>query len=144
MSLNSYFKKVCGINIITDTRYIQTNEVFNGCKAKAKKEEKGARKHKQEITNEDMTQLGVYFMHDLEKEPNPRKLQQCVMLYIIYFFCHRGQENLHDMTQDTYGIKKDDKGRRYLNQAIDEIDKNHRVDDENETNQGRMYETPGM
>ena len=42
--LNRYFKKTCGINIITDTRFIQANEVFDGCKAKAKKEGKGARK----------------------------------------------------------------------------------------------------
>ena len=142
-SLNRYFKKVRGINIITDTRFIQANEVFDGCKAKAKKEGKGVRKRFEMITNEDMKQLGIYFQHEKDEAPNPRKLQQCVMFYVIYFFCRRGQENLHDMTTTTYGIKTDEKGRKYVYQLTDEIDKNHTADDENATNQGRMYETPG-
>ena len=90
-----------------------------------------------------MTKLGVYFMHDMEDKPEPRKLQQCVMFYIIYFFCCRGQEYLHEMTQTTYAVKKDSKGRKYVYQCTDKIDKNHTADDEDETNQGRMYETPG-
>ena len=144
-SLNRYFKTVRGINIITDSRFIRCNEVFDGCKAKAKKEGKGVRKRTEKITDDDMNKIGQYFSqnYQYEKELDPRKLQQCVMFYIMFFFCRRGQENLHDMMINTYNITKDDKGRKYLYQEIDEIDKNHTADDSNPTNQGRMYENKG-
>ena len=97
-SLNCYFKSVRGINIITDPHFIQSNEVFDGCKAKAKKEGKGIKKKTEPILPQDMLKLGKYFEQDFELAPDQRKLQQCMMFYIIFFFCRRGQENLHDMT----------------------------------------------
>ena len=97
------------------------------------------------ISNDDITKLGHYFQQNYETgtDIDPRKLQECVMFYILFFFCRRGQENLHDMTLNTYSVQTDDKGRKYVYQAIDEIDKNHTADDSDPTNQGRMYENPG-
>ena len=83
-------------------------------------------------------------MHEHEEEPDPPKLKQCVMFYILYFFCRRGQENLHDMTKETYSIEVDVNGKKYLKQKIDEINENHTADDQDPTNQGKMYENPGQ
>ena len=143
VSSNRYFKSVRGINIITDTQFIQANETFDGCKAKAKKEGKGVKKKTEKISEEDMLKLSKYFSTKSLTGLDPRKLQQCVMFYVIYFFCQRGQENLKDMTLDTYSITQDEKGRRYVYQITDEIDKNHNSDDSDPTNQGRMYASSG-
>ena len=49
------------------------------------------------------------------------------------------------MTKATFGIYKDGQGRKYVSQAIDEQDKNHRSDSvsSDTTGEGRMYETSG-
>ena len=43
-SLNRYFKKTRSMDIVSDKCFIKANEVFDGCKAKAKREGKGTRK----------------------------------------------------------------------------------------------------
>ena len=117
--------------------------MYEGIKVKAKKEGKGVRQPTKSITAEDMITLGNYFIQNFEGYVNPRKLQQCVMFYIIYFFCHRGQENLPKMTLQTYAVRMDPQGKKYIEQAVDEMDKNHNPNDDTPTNEGRMYENPG-
>ena len=75
--------------------------------------------------------------------PDPRKLQRCVIFYIIYFFGRRGSKNLYEMQIDKFDIATDTDGKQYVFQAIDEFDKNHTIDNTEEANQGRMYENPG-
>ncbi|XP_062591459.1 uncharacterized protein LOC134252942 [Saccostrea cucullata] len=47
------------------------------------------------------------------------------------------------MTKDTFKIARDDVGRQYVYQSIDELDKNHRADAAGSVTDGRMYELPG-
>ena len=76
--------------------------------------------------------------------PDPKKIQQCLIFYIIYYFCRRGRENLWKMTCDTFELATNETtGRHYLFQAIDEHDKNHTVDSMEPANEARMYETTG-
>ena len=74
---------------------------------------------------------------------NPKKLQQNVLFFIIYFFCRRGQENLYSMTRSTFRVFTESDGSEYVYQAIDEADKNHSPDDTTTSNEGRMYENQG-
>ena len=56
----------------------------------------------------------------------------------------RGRENLLEMTTSTFAIAENSSGRRYLYQAVDEMDKNHRVANTEETvGEARMYSTSG-
>ena len=96
-SLNRYFKETRNIDIINDLRFIQCNSLFDSLKVKAKKEGKGVCKSTKLIVDSDMTKLGVYFLQDFKKPAvSPKKSQQCVLFYIIYFFCRRGRENLNE------------------------------------------------
>ena len=76
--------------------------------------------------------------------PHPKKVQRCVLFYILYFFCQRDCENLYLMENDWFETKVDPDGTKYVAQVKDEMDKSHRSDDTTETNQARMYENPGM
>ena len=57
--------------------------------------------------------------------------------------CRRGQENLHCMTKDWFDVLTTTEGSTYVMQIKDELDKNHCENDQDLTNQGRMYEVPG-
>ena len=74
-------------------------------------------------------------------QPDPRRLQQNMVFYIIYFFCRRGRENLYEMTKDTFSLVTQPDGSQYVTQITDEIDKNHTYQDTNQTKEGRMYAT---
>lgn len=76
-------------------------------------------------------------------EPDPKKIQKCVLFNIIYYFCHRGRQNIYDFTQDQFKIGYDPDGTRYVYQAINELDKNHGIDDTLPANDAFMYEQPG-
>ena len=54
------------------------------------------------------------------------------------------QENLRQMTQDTFDIQVGGKGQPFVFQSIDKSDKNHRENAKPENNIGeaRMYEIP--
>ena len=47
------------------------------------------------------------------------------------------------MEKDWFEVKIDPNGDKYLVQVHDEMDKNHREDDQTMTNQGKMYQVPG-
>ena len=109
----------------------------------SKKKGKGVHQKYPPITPIDMEQISEYFNHDHVSLPDPRKLQRHLLFYIVYFFCHRGRENLYEMTQDTFHLITEPNGTQYVMQCIDEIDKNHGPDDTDPTNEGRMYSNEG-
>ena len=141
--LNRYLQEKRNINIINDSEYSHANLMFKGVQVQAKKEGKGVRRSTPSISENDMASLAYYFRIDHITNPNPRILQKNVIFNIIYFLCRRGQENLYEMTKDWFQIDIDDQGREYLHQIKDELDKNHRENDYELTNQGRMYAVPG-
>lgn len=61
----------------------------------------------------------------------------------MYYLCRREQENLRSMTKETFDVAVDSTGKRYVNQKIDELDKNHRDLTTGAVTHGRMYEQPG-
>ena len=67
-------------------------------------------------------------------DPNPRKLQRCVIFYTIYFFCRRGRENLYEMQFDQFEVGTEPDRTQYVFQTIHEADKNHDFEDTDETN----------
>ena len=67
--------------------------------------------------------------------PSAKRLQEFVLFNIIYYCGRRGRENLRNMTKKTFEIKKDHDGREYIVQVVKEIDKNHREEDSNPSNE---------
>ena len=112
--------------------------MFNAMKVKAKQEGRDFCKSTKRITDEHMKKLGVHFIQDLSGVINVKKLQQCVMFYIIYYFCRRGCENIYLMR-----LHIDHQGKKFVKQDIDELDKNHTADDHEPMNDAKMYENSG-
>ena len=95
------------------------------------------------ITAEDLERKAIYFLHDITNAPDLKRIQRCVLFYIICFFCHPGRENLYEIQVNTFDIGTDPDGHQFIYQAIDELDKNHRENDTDQANQGCTYEQTG-
>ena len=63
----------------------------------------------------------------------------------MFHLVRRGRENLRQKTKTTFAFATDSQQRKYVYQAVDELDKNHRENDDprDSTTDGRMYEKPG-
>lgn len=142
-AINRYFKEKRSLDILQDQRFIQSNEMFKGVTRKAKAEGRGEVESRPPIEPEDMKKISAYFEANLEGPPNPRKLQEIVLFYIIYYMCRRGRQNLRNMKKSTFAIGADPTGREYIYQAVKESDKNHKEDDTSPNNQARVYSIPG-
>ena len=73
---------------------------------------------------------------------SPTGLQDKVWFELMLFICRRGRENLRDIKKDHFLIEKDENGRQYVTQAVDELTKKCREDSSSSrADAGRMYET---
>ena len=125
------------IDIISDTRFSKANEMFRAVATRTRKIGKGTTKPKQPIHPDDLLKIANYFRNDYMNDVNPRKFQKIVI------FCRRGRENLYDMTLDQFEVATEPDGTRYVYQALDEFDKNHRDEEAEEANSARMFESRG-
>ncbi len=100
---------------------------------------------KKVIEDRDMKLIANHFNNDYEENPDPVLLQQNMLFNILYFFVHRGHENLPNMKKKWFNLVVDtETDEVYVQQVFDEIDKNHRPKDTKITNEGRMYEIKGQ
>ena len=136
-ALNRYFKKEKGMilqRIHNLLRPMKCSKQFL-----LKQNVKAVTKHTPTISTIDLEQILEYFCHNHMNHPDPRRLQQQVIFYIIYFFCRRDWKNLYQMKKNTFKLVIEPDGTEYLIQDIDKLDKNHGPDDTEKTNDGRMY-----
>ncbi len=128
--LNRHFKETRNLDIISDPLFTKSNEMFKGVVKQICKMGLGSTISFPVIPDEDMIKLGDYFEQDFSGKVlvNPWKLQQAVMFMVMYFTCRRGRENLYEMTPEMYKIYTDATGKKYVAQAVDELDKNHQMD----------------
>ena len=141
--LNRHFKITRNIDIVSDEQFRRANMVFEGVQVRAKREGKGVTRSTPHISEKDLITIGGYFCVDHMKTPNPKKLQQAVLFYIMYYFCRRGQENLYAMKKNHFEVVIETDGTKYVQQLMDEKDKNHGINDTELAKQGRMYEQKG-
>lgn len=142
-AINRYLKGNRSLDILSDPRFLSSNEMFTGVAKKAKEEGRGEVDSRPPIEEQDMKKISAYFEKNLSGPPNPEKLLEMAIFCIIYYMCRRGRQNLRAMTKDTFQIAQDSAGKKYIYQAIKEADKNHRTDDVSPNNQARIYEQPG-
>ena len=128
------------VNIIEDVTFASSNKIFLALLTQLKRNGLAKVNHHPEITKDDLQKL--YSSFDLN---TPKGLQQKCMFDIMFHLVRRGRENLREQTKDTFAIAVDSQNRRYVYQEIDELDKNHRENDDpqDSTTDGRMYEQPG-
>ena len=142
-ALNRFFRQEKGFDIVKDPPFVRSNEMFKAILVQAKKNGLGVRHSYEPISEIDLERIAEYFCNDYVTQPNPKKLQQNIIFFIVYFFCRRGRENLYMMTQDTFEVQADHDGKEFIFQAIDEVDKNHGPEDVTKTNQAKIYATNG-
>ena len=128
------------------TQKLGHHEMSKGVAVKSKAAGKGCIRPTKPILPEDILKIGNYFHHDVMNALHPKKVQRCVLFYILYFFCHHwkgkplwyGNRLVQSLRWSWwYQIF-------YTSEKVkDEMDKNHRSNETSETNQARMYENPG-
>ena len=120
--LNRYFRKEMGIDITQDSEFVQANEMFKAVCVEAKRNGKGAKRSTPKISQIDLERIAEYFNYNHLNCPDPRRLQQ---------------------NMKTFEVVCEPDGTEYVIQSIDEMDKNHGIDDNSMSNEGRMYATNG-
>ena len=120
--IQRHFAKLKGIDIVSDPEFAASTEMFRSVIVKLKQEGKGAVKHKEVITPEDMEKLYKYFDAHLN---SPKVLQSKVFVDVMLYFCNRGRENLRLFSSKDYNFGKDSKGHEYVYTVKDRKTKNH-------------------
>lgn len=132
------------INIISGSQFTNANNVFRARCKLYYKEGNPKPKHKKAIEMGDMSKLSKYFM---DFKSSPTKLLYYVWFCIAYFFARRGREGYRDMTKETFIVKTDDVGAKYVCQNITETTKNHQggqKQSEQDYSDTRMYSATGI
>ena len=142
-NINRWFQENKNINIITDKGFSKSNLLFKGVQVCAKKDGLGIRKSTVPISDADLMNIANYFNVDHMNSLNPRVLQKNVIFNLMYHTCRRGHENLYIMEKDWFKVVVTPTGEHYIEQARDELDKNHREDTTSIPNMGRIYENKG-
>ena len=141
------FKMICKLWIeknINDVCHFWpcSNETFFAVTTELKKLGKVKTNHHQKITSQDLKKL--YSCFDVI---TPKGLQEKRLFDIIFFLVRRGRENLRQQTNQTFAspIAVDSCQRKYVYQAVDELDNNHGESDDpqDSVTDARMYEQPG-
>ncbi|CAC5400451.1 KCTD1_15 [Mytilus coruscus] len=97
-------------------------------------------KHRPSISEGDLHKL---LSSDALSTHNPRTLQMKIWFDLVLSFGKRGRENQRFFTDNTFVIKPDDCGRRFVEMAVSETTKNYKggLDDNQNVIKPRMYET---
>ena len=142
-ALNRYFHQERGFDIVKDSQFVKSNEMFKAMLVDGKKKGLAIRKSTRPISQIDLERIAEFFCHDHIITPDPKRLQMNIIFYIIYYFCRRGRENLYMMNKSTFRVVVQPDGTEFVEKAVDELDKNHGPDDDEMTNRGKMYATNG-
>ena len=127
------------LDIINGSNFKDANLVFKAKIVELKRLGKAKIEHKPPIVSEDLNKLYHSVVFDTE---SPIGLQNKVWFEVMFFFCRRGQENLRDLTRDSFAVQVDASGRLYVFQVKDELTKNRRENNEAEEG-GYMFEKIG-
>ena len=85
-ALNRHFKETLGIDIIKNTNFTKTNEMFRGVAKQGRREGRGDITSKEPITEIDMEKLSSYFVTNMQGPVNGKLLQEVVLFQIIYIY----------------------------------------------------------
>ena len=116
-AVNWYFKETRSLDIISNPHFIRCNELFKGILKIGKENGYGDVDSKAPICEEDMSQLKKYFENNMATKFGPYCIQETLLFHIIFFMGRRGRENLRAMSKDTFAVRTDPDGRKYIYQA---------------------------
>ena len=123
------------IAISRDKDFTAANDVFLGSLKELKRQGMDTTKHKQAINAEDMEKL---YDTGVLSDDNPVALQRKVFVELMLQFGRRGREGLRTMRKDTFAIKRDGSGRRYITVVFNELTKNHQNDPKHDSEEDQL------
>jgi hypothetical protein len=128
------------INIIQDRDYAPANQVFTAVLKELRRQGLDTTKHKAVIEHNDIEKM---YKSGTLSNTNPRALQRKVFFELSLHFARRGREGLRSLTKDTFVIKVDATGNKYITQSYNEKEKNHQGISNRETEKNAsMYAQP--
>ena len=139
--LQRHFLLKRDFDIINDGEFSKSNQVYEAAVVELKRQGFGRVDHHRPISKEDLEKIQSCYN---PSSPDPKSLQQVVWFNLMFHLIRRGRENLHLLTKQTFAVQADATGKKYVYQALDELDKNHRGKDQPDDSpgEGRMYERP--
>ena len=116
------------MNIMQDSEFLSANKMFEAkCKLYTK-EMNPKPTHKSSIAAGDMLKLRGYFSEGLDSNnswADPERLLQFVWFSLCFHFGRRGREGWRELSKQSFGIKTDDSGARYVTEIQTEQTKNY-------------------
>ena len=139
--LQRHFLLKRDFDIINDGEFFKSNQVYEAAVVESKRQGFGRVDHHRPISKEDLEKIQSCYN---PSSPDPKSLQQVVWFNLMFHLIRRGRENLRLLTKQTFAVQADATGKKYVYQALDELDKNHRGKDQPDDSpgEGRMYERP--
>ena len=129
------------INLMHDRTFQSANQVFNGLLRDYRVRGMDKSQHKAALTAADVDRL--YTTETLSNK-TPVALLHKVYFELSLHCAHRGCEGLRDLRKDSFTIRRDENGHRYVILAYHELEKNHQGLKKRETDRDpRMYEQQG-
>ncbi|XP_034093410.1 zinc finger MYM-type protein 4-like [Gymnodraco acuticeps] len=128
--------------LMKDNEFTTSNNVFSGLIKSLRRAGQDKTEHHPAITNEDLEIL----RKSRAMDPNtPRGLLNKVWFDIQLHFGRRGKEGLRKLTPQSFVVKRDSAGTKYVTMAFNEETKNHKChnDRERQNRRGAMFEEPG-
>ena len=100
-----------------DSEFLSANKMFEAKCRLYTKEMNPKPTHKSSIAAGDMLKLRGYFSEGLDSNnswPDPERLLQFVWFSLCFHFGRRGREGWRELSKQSFGIKTDDSGARYV------------------------------
>ena len=137
--LQRHFLLKRDFDIINDGEFSKSNQVYEAAVVELKRQGFGRVDHHRPISKEDLEKIQSCYN---PSSPDPKSLQQVVWFNLMFNLIRRGRENLRLLTKQTFAVQADATGKKYVYQALDEL--NHRGKDQPDDSpgEGRMYERP--
>lgn len=129
-----YHRQFC---IMTDQAFSSSNQTLTGLLKSMKREGKDKSKHHTAIVEADLEKIR---QSPAVGYSTPSALQRKVYFDLSYHFGRRGREGLRNLTKESYIVKTDAQGLRYVEADFREAEKNHALD--NYQHMATMYEIP--
>ena len=122
-------------DIISDGEISKSNQIFEAAIVEIWLD------HHSPISKEDLEKMQSSYN---PSSPDPKSLQQVVWFNIMFHLIRRGRENLRLLTKESFAVQVDAAGKKFVYQVVDELDKNHRANDQPDDSpwEGRLYERP--
>ena len=110
------------INIISGPQFSRANHVFDGVIKTMKVEGRDVSQPHPPIAKGDLEKM---FQSGQLAMTSPTSLQRLVWFYLEFHFCRRGSEGLRELRKDSFIVKEDDEGVKYVTMTYNEKTKNH-------------------